>query len=118
MVTEQQMCFMSHQCVVQNIKMTTVSAGFLKTEINCWLGSGGGSGGVLRTETFTESLQCHYPDSKQWIINQREGSAVTECIFKLPFGFKMCCTIPANSIKCLFVVAAWLQVDVNGWLVD
>ncbi len=47
-----------------------------------------------------------------------ERGGVTECVFKMAYVFKMCCTIPANSIKCFCGVAVWLWVDVNGRLVD
>lgn len=40
------------------------------------------------------------------------------CAFTMADVFKMCYTIPANSIKCSCGAAVWLRVDVNGRLVD
>lgn len=40
------------------------------------------------------------------------------CAFQMAYVFKMCYTIPANSIKCFCGAAVWLRVDVNGRLVD
>lgn len=41
-----------------------------------------------------------------------------ECALETAYAFKMCYTIPANSIKCSRGAAAWLRADVNGRLVD
>lgn len=46
------------------------------------------------------------------------GGKCGERAFKMAYVFKMCYTIPANSIKCSCGAAAWLRVDVNGRLVD
>lgn len=52
-------------------------------------------------------------------ISPAQSGRQSECVsFKTSYVFKMCCTIPANSIKCSCGVAVWLRSDVNGRLVD
>lgn len=57
------------------------------------------------------------------ILTANRGSSAQRgkrggCAFQTVYVFKMCYTIPANSIKCFSGAAVWLRVDVNGRLVD